>query len=236
MSCRQWLSSAVRQCQSSLAQHQQPRPFSTSAPVAIIRDLFSDGPSRPTKKKLSRSNSDSNPNEALHGLLTAGMERGGPLSVEEQRRVMEQHGTQAHIKDMRQNLTTENYVRQMPRRWRTGEVYAPRDMKPAEMSKWRQGQRPNKDMVDILGFSPLDNYRNFSLISEFMTPMGRIRHSTDTGLRPVNQRKIAKAVRRAIGMGLHPSVHRHPEILRLRRHGMPTAAIPTPADPSQNRL
>lgn len=69
-----------------------------------------------------------------------------------------------------------------------------------------------------------------------MTTMGRIRHSSDTGLRPVNQRKIAKAVRRAIGMGLHPSVHRHPEILRLRRHGMPTAAIPTPADPSQNRL
>lgn len=92
-------------------------------------------------------------------MLTAGMERGGPLSVEEQRRVMEQHGTQAHIKDMRQNLTTDNYVRQMPRRWRIGEVYSPRDMKPAEMSKWRQGRPPKKDMVDILGFSPLDNYR-----------------------------------------------------------------------------
>jgi small subunit ribosomal protein S18 len=236
MSCRQWFSSALRQCQSSLAQHQQPRLFSTSAPLAIIRDITDDGPSNSPGRRFPRSSSDSNPNEALHGMLTAGMERGGPLSVEEQRRVMEQHGTQAHIKDMRQNLTTDNYVRQMPRRWRVGEVYSPRDMKPAEMSKWRQGRPPKKDMVDILGFSPLDNYRNFSLISEFMTPMGRIRHSTDTGLRPVNQRKIAKAVRRAIGMGLHPSVHRHPEILRLRRHGMPTAAIPTPADPSQNRL
>ena len=92
-------------------------------------------------------------------MLTAGMERGNPLSVEEQRRVMEQHGTQAHIKDMRQNLTTDNYVRQMPRRWRIGEVYSPRDMKPAEMSKWRQGRPPKKDMVDILGFSPLDNYK-----------------------------------------------------------------------------
>jgi small subunit ribosomal protein S18 len=50
-------------------------------------------------------------------------------------------------------------------------------------------------------------------MSEYMTEMGRIRHSSETGLRPVNQRKIAKAIRRAIGLGLMPSVHRHPEIL-----------------------
>jgi small subunit ribosomal protein S18 len=50
-------------------------------------------------------------------------------------------------------------------------------------------------------------------MSEYMTRMGRIKHSNVTGLRPVNQRKIAKAIRRTIGMGLMPSVHRHPEIL-----------------------
>lgn len=50
-------------------------------------------------------------------------------------------------------------------------------------------------------------------MSEYMTSMGRIKHRRDTGLRPVNQRKIAKAIRRAIGVGLMPSVHRHPEIL-----------------------
>ena len=43
--------------------------------------------------------------------------------------------------------------------------------------------------------------------------MGRIKHSKDTGLRNVNQRKMAKAIRRSIGMGLMPSVHNHPEIL-----------------------
>jgi len=58
--------------------------------------------------------------------------------------------------------------------------------------------------------------QNFSVISEFMTSFGQIRHSNTTGLRPVNQRKVAKAVRRAIGLGLHPSVHRHPEILALQ--------------------
>lgn len=50
-------------------------------------------------------------------------------------------------------------------------------------------------------------------MSEYMTEMGRIRHRKSTGLRPVNQRKLAKAIRRAIGVGLMPSVHRHPEIL-----------------------
>jgi hypothetical protein len=30
--------------------------------------------------------------------------------------------------------------------------------------------------------------QNFSIMSEYMTPMGRIKHSNETGLRPVNQR------------------------------------------------
>lgn len=55
--------------------------------------------------------------------------------------------------------------------------------------------------------------QNFSMISEYMTDQGRIKHSRLTGLRPVNQRKIAKAIRRAIGMGIHPSTHKHPDIL-----------------------
>jgi len=52
-------------------------------------------------------------------------------------------------------------------------------------------------------------------MSEYMSEMGRIKNRNDTGLRPVNQRKMAKAIRRAIGMGLMPSVHRHPETLRV---------------------
>lgn len=50
-------------------------------------------------------------------------------------------------------------------------------------------------------------------MSEFMTDMGRIKHSSVTGLRARNQRRIAKAIRRSIGLGLMPSVHKHPELL-----------------------
>ncbi|KAI1636990.1 ribosomal protein S18 [Biscogniauxia mediterranea] len=108
---------------------------------------------------------------------------------------------------------SDDYARQMSRRWRVGDVYTPRDIGPGEMSKWRRSSPRKTDLVDMLGLHPLDMYKNFSVISEFMTPHGRIRKSLDTGLRPPNQRKMAKAIRRAIGLGLHPSVHRHPELL-----------------------
>jgi small subunit ribosomal protein S18 len=58
--------------------------------------------------------------------------------------------------------------------------------------------------------------QNFSIMSEYMTSMGRIKHISETGLRPVNQRKMAKAIRRAIGIGLIPSTHAHPEMFDRR--------------------
>jgi len=65
-----------------------------------------------------------------------------------------------------------------------------------------------------------------------MTPMGRIMHSKDTGLRPVNQRRMAKAIRRAIGTGIHPSVHRHPEILGLTLQSVGQQVQPTRGTPT----
>lgn len=105
------------------------------------------------------------------------------------------------------------------RRWKAGDVYAPHDLTGAEMAKWKKARRrpkPKVDVVDSLGLKPIDHYKNFAMMSEYMTEMGRIKHSNETNLRPVNQRRMAKAVRRAIGVGiLMPSTHRHPEILRM---------------------
>ncbi|TDZ39765.1 37S ribosomal protein RSM18 [Colletotrichum sidae] len=117
---------------------------------------------------------------------------------------------------LKERKISDDYLRQMPRRFRNGDVYAPHDLSPVEMDKWRKIRRPTVDVVDMLGINPLDHYRNFSIISEFMSSFGQILHSTDTGLRPVNHRKMAKAIRRAIGMGIHPSVHQHPEILKSK--------------------
>ncbi|KAJ6113758.1 hypothetical protein N7523_007075 [Penicillium sp. IBT 18751x] len=99
------------------------------------------------------------------------------------------------------------------REWKAGDIYAPHDLSPAEMKKWGKRKSPSTDAFDALNLNPLHLYRNFSVMSEYVSALGRIRHRDQTGLRPVNQRKIAKAIRRAMGLGLMPSVHRHPEIL-----------------------
>ncbi|KAK1831576.1 hypothetical protein QBC39DRAFT_351017 [Podospora conica] len=131
------------------------------------------------------------------------------------------------------------YAKRNRRPWERGQVYAPRDLGPTAQARWRpstMGTRGNAaegtvDFVDDMGFNPLDNYRNFALISENMTAFGRIQSGRATGLRPVNQRKMAKAIRRAVGMGIHPSVHLHPEVLlhpvKHVNHGvLPTIQLP----------
>jgi small subunit ribosomal protein S18 len=115
--------------------------------------------------------------------------------------------------DLEKHGRSQDITRQISRRWKAGDVYAPKDLSDVEMAKWKKRSKPERDVFDVLGFDPVANYKNFSVMSEYMTPMGRIKHGKETGLRSVNQRKIAKAIRRVIGLGMMPSVHRHPELL-----------------------
>lgn len=129
-----------------------------------------------------------------------------------------------------QGAQTRQIENQAARTWRNGDIYAPHDLSPAEMHKARQakyGRTPNlpvlnsrkkggRDLIDDLGIDPLREYKNFALMGEFVSELGRIKHSRETGLRAVNQRKMAKAIRRAIGIGIMPSVHRHPELMEKR--------------------
>ncbi|KAI2625693.1 ribosomal protein S18 [Hypoxylon sp. NC1633] len=135
----------------------------------------------------------------------------------EGQRGAQREGLERRLKELNHS---DDYARQMTRRWSIGDVYAPHDLSPQEMAKWRRNQARKKDLVDLLGLRPLDMYRNFSVISEFMTPHGRIKRAVETGLRPPNQRKMAKAIRRAIGIGIHPSVHHHPELLMRQKSRM----------------
>ncbi|KAJ5415532.1 hypothetical protein N7465_004227 [Penicillium sp. CMV-2018d] len=117
------------------------------------------------------------------------------------------------LEDQKAQGESRALERYQTRDFKAGDVYSPHDLSPAEMKKWGKRQNPQTDAFDALNVNPMDLYKNFSVMSEYMTSMGRIKPRSVTGLRPVNQRKIAKALRRAIGMGLMPSVHRHPEIL-----------------------
>ena len=45
------------------------------------------------------------------------------------------------------------------RAWKQGDVYAPHDLTPAEMYKWKTRSRPSMDAFDALAINPLDEYK-----------------------------------------------------------------------------
>ncbi|KAI0202068.1 ribosomal protein S18 [Astrocystis sublimbata] len=195
--------SALRQGISSLSlKTSSSAPLSTTAPPRALYNLNASN-SILSLDDSANSKDGSNSGDAADSL-------GGIFKSMRGRTRRAGPSTQDQLKS---RGVTGDLIRQMPRRWRAGDVYAPHDMSPSEMSKWQRSTRRKKDLVDLLGLRPLDMYRNFSVISEFITPHGRIKRSVETGLSPVNQRKMAKAIRRAIGLGLHPSVHVHPELM-----------------------
>lgn len=176
--------------------------------------------------RFNNNSSSRNPTTASSAVGDALASMLAETSTREAHRSLRKAQTKAEASaSLRKEDQSNAYMRQMPRRWTAGEVYAPHDLSPEEIQRYfRRELKPRFDVFDVLGFNPLDNYSNFSVISEYMTPMGRIKHRDETGLRPVNHRKMAKAIRRAIGLGLHPSVHRHPEILRRLRRSVPGRA------------
>ncbi|KAK6360573.1 hypothetical protein TWF730_006712 [Orbilia blumenaviensis] len=92
---------------------------------------------------------------------------------------------------------------------------SPKDLSFEEYQKFtfQRRNRMRADVFETLQENPLAHYKNFNLLKDFMTTAGRIKHRSITGLSNTNQRKVSKAIRRAIGIGLLPSVYRHPTLL-----------------------
>ncbi|XXH03959.1 U3 small nucleolar ribonucleoprotein imp3 [Hypoxylon texense] len=222
---------ALRQ-PSALLKAQAAGIATTSPSQAIRKDLQTTASSLvDVGDSTSSSSSSSSPSSSFPPGSRS--PRGGGGAADPTRSAFDIYETMRSVKarrestmeDVSKSARLDDYARQMTRRWNVGEVYAPHDLSPSEMAKWRRNQARKKDLVDMLGLRPLDMYRNFSVISEFMTSHGRIKKSVETGLRPPNQRKMAKAIRRAIGLGIHPSVHHHPELLMREAHQIGTQNI-----------
>ncbi|CAG7560067.1 unnamed protein product [Fusarium equiseti] len=187
------------------------RPFSTTAPAAAPREHNASAGAH---------------NHRLANLNNSSHNRAGPYKPsrgDAAARLIERFKSRsasytqektAQMEFLKNQKMSNDFLKQMPRRWEAGDVYSPHDLSPVEMQKWRKRSVRNNDVVDALGISPLDMYKNFSLIEHFTSSSGMINHSNLTRLRPVNQRKVAKMVRRVQGMGIYPSVHAHPEMLR----------------------
>jgi hypothetical protein len=53
--------------------------------------------------------------------------------------------------------------RQLTRKWKAGDVYAPHDLSAAEARKWRIKHRPTTDAFDALSINPLTLYKVSSI-------------------------------------------------------------------------
>ncbi|KAM0432390.1 hypothetical protein ACHAPT_004934 [Fusarium lateritium] len=193
------------------------RPFSSTAPAALPPREPSTGgthTSRLANLNSNRRGSSDRPPRVQPGDAAARM-----MERYKARDATFVREKTAQMEFLRNQKMSGDFLRQMPRRWEVGDVYSPHDLSPVEMQKWRKRSVRNIDVVDALGISPLDMYKNFSLVEHFTSPSGMINHSQLTRLRPVNQRKVAKMVRRVQGMGIYPTIHAHPEMLREQFFG-----------------
>ncbi|KAI8097421.1 ribosomal protein S18 [Halteromyces radiatus] len=95
-----------------------------------------------------------------------------------------------------------------------GDIYHPQDLNDAryqDQLRQRRGRPnvPSEDPFDVLGLDPLHEYKNYRLLSHFVSDMGKILPREKTGLTAKNQRKLAKAVKRARAMGIMCSTTKH---------------------------
>ncbi|MCJ1281744.1 WD40 repeat-like protein [Xylographa opegraphella] len=60
--------------------------------------------------------------------------------------------------DLEKRDRARDLERMQVRRWKQGDVYAPHDLSPAEMKKWRRKMRPDRDVFDALAINPIDHY------------------------------------------------------------------------------
>ncbi|CAO3611283.1 unnamed protein product [Mucor hiemalis] len=93
---------------------------------------------------------------------------------------------------------------------REGDIYHPEDLNDTryrEALRQRRGKptTPTEDPFNVLGLDPLHEYKNFRLLTHFVSDMGKILPRSQTGVSAKNQRKLAKAIKRARAMGLMSS-------------------------------
>lgn len=87
-----------------------------------------------------------------------------------------------------------------------GDIYHPEDLNDTryrESLRQRRGKPtpPTEDPFEVLGLDPLHEYKNFRLLTHFVSDMGKILPREQTGVSAKNQRKLAKAIKRARAMG-----------------------------------
>lgn len=147
----------------------EPSPRSPSATDLLV-SLGAEAPSRKTKPNLytnpirtsapqtssppypSPSTSSPNGHKASAGVLRL-------LDRANARAQNPQNPQSTTLEDMQKYKLSADLSKQISRRWKAGDVYAPHDLSAVEMGKWKSRGRPTHDVFDVLDFNPLEHYR-----------------------------------------------------------------------------
>lgn len=72
---------------------------------------------------------------------------------------VQQRQKQAQVEHLREVKISNDYLRHMPRKWASGDLYSPNDMGPIAMDKWKRRMARSYDIVDALDMRPKDMYK-----------------------------------------------------------------------------
>lgn len=126
-------------------------PVSPSALTQAVKSLGTASNNQSTLLNLDKpSPSPSGTHDALSSIIRNSSGRRAANAEQKKEKTLE---------GLRARTTSDSYARQMPRFWKAGDVYAPHDLSPAQMRKWRSRAAPKKDVMDLLGVNPLDLYK-----------------------------------------------------------------------------
>lgn len=118
------------------------------------------------------------------------------------------------INTIKANAILPNLVKEFQK----GHTYDPFDFSIAKLNlekKQAKLERANQiGIFDKKKLNPLNYYTNSRELSAFVSSTGRIQPRDVTNLTVKNQKRLAKAIKRARAVGLLSSVHRDIEILR----------------------
>ncbi|KAG0652265.1 hypothetical protein D0Z07_1228 [Hyphodiscus hymeniophilus] len=66
--------------------------------------------------------------------------------------------SKASSEDLHKKGLGADLSKQITRRWKQGDVFAPHDLSEVEMAKWKKRGKPVYDAFDLLDFKPQDSY------------------------------------------------------------------------------
>lgn len=123
-----------------------PSPAGARQPAAAPRAAFRPRPLSPGNERASQN-------------LLSLIDRTAQRKERQRTNRTSNFGAANSAEDLERHKVATRMTKQIARRWKTGDVYAPHDLSEVEMKKWKRKGKPTVDVFDVLELDPLVEYR-----------------------------------------------------------------------------